>query len=365
MDNLTVWVVDDDLDYLTLIEEVLQDDYLVQVFDSAAVYLSALESATPEIILMDINLPDSSGVDLCAHLQSQGREASVVFVSGMNTLNERLKAYEAGAVDFIAKPFELKELLAKVRSVAQYQQRKQSLMQAESMSRNMAFQSMSESSQYGCVLQFFRQCFLCNNFRALADAFFELMSQLNLNTCLKICTDSTEYFVPDNAQISPIEANIFELLDKQGRLYDFGNRTMCNDKHVSFLIKNMPVEDEVLYGRLRDVIAVVVEGLEARVLDIERQQMLRRVMDRLHLLMKQLGDSMQQQDQRFCDALSGITTEIRSSFHVLDMTEDQESYFTSMVERHLREASSAGEAFNRIRSSLKGMLVMMEESLRG
>ncbi|HDS1211720.1 TPA: response regulator [Shewanella algae] len=365
MDNLTVWVVDDDVDYLALIEEVLQDDYLVQVFDSAAAYLAALESATPEIILMDINLPDSSGVELCAHLQSQGREASVVFVSGMNTLNERLKAYEAGAVDFIAKPFELKELLAKVRSVAQYQQRKQSLMQAESMSRNMAFQSMSESSQYGCVLQFFRQCFLCNNYRALADAFFELMTQLNLNTCLEIRTDSAEYFVPDNTQISPIEANIFELLDKQGRLYDFGNRTMCNDKHVSFLIKNMPVKDEVLYGRLRDVIAVVVEGLEARVLDIERQQMLRRVMDRLHLLMKQLGDSMQQQDQRFCDTLSGITTEIRNSFHVLDMTEEQESYFTSMVERHLREASSAGEAFNRIRGSLKEMLVMMEESQGG
>ncbi|WP_447017956.1 response regulator transcription factor [Shewanella algae] len=100
MDNLTVWVVDDDVDYLALIEEVLQDDYSVKVFDSAAAYLAALESATPEIILMDINLPDSCGVELCAHLQSQGREASVVFVSGMNTLNERLKAYEAGAVDY-------------------------------------------------------------------------------------------------------------------------------------------------------------------------------------------------------------------------------------------------------------------------
>ena len=231
------------------------------------------------------------------------------------------------------------------------------------MSRDMAFQSMSESSQYGCVLQFFRECFLCVDYPSLANAFFSLMEQLNLNTCLEIRVEEVQYFVPQGTSISPIEANIFELLDKKGRLYDFGQRTICNDKHVSFLIKNMPLDDEVLCGRLRDIIAVVVEGLEARVLDIKRQQTLTMVLEGMQSLLEGLSSSIQENDQKFCSALSNVTADIRSSFHILDMTEEQEDFFASLVERNLKEANSAGDAFLRIQGSLNSVMDAVESSV--
>ncbi|ACA85568.1 response regulator transcription factor [Shewanella woodyi] len=363
MAQIRVWVVDDDPDYCELISEVLSDDYQVTLFNDANSYRTALELETPELILMDINLPDVSGIELCQELMNSGKDVAVIFVSGMNTLEERLRAYEVSAVDFIAKPFELKELQAKVQAVASYQAKKQSLVQAESMSRNMAFQSMTESSQYGAVLQFFRQCFLCNDYQSLADAFFELMQQLNLSTCLEIRDMEVHYFAPQNAEISPIEANILELLDKHGRLYDFGSRTICNDKHVSFLIKNMPMDDEVLYGRLRDVIAVIVEGLEARVMDIGRQKTLEHVFKEIQGLLGNISGAIVEHDQKFSAALTGVTTEIRSSFHVLDMTEEQEDYFASLVERNLKEASSAGDAFYRLQGSLKTVRNVVESSV--
>ncbi|MFT5235705.1 MAG: DNA-binding response OmpR family regulator [Shewanella sp.] len=363
MEQILVWVVDDDLDYCELISEVLSDEYQVSLFNDANSYRGALEQETPALILMDINLPDVSGIELCQELMNSGKDVAVIFVSGMNTLEERLRAYEVSAVDFIAKPFELKELQAKVQAVASYQAKKQTLMQAESMSRNMAFQSMTESSQYGAVLQFFRQCFLCNDYQSLADAFFELMEQLNLSTCLEIRDDGVHYFAPQHADISPIEANILELLDKHGRLYDFGSRTICNDKHVSFLIKNMPLDDEVLYGRLRDIIAVIVEGLEARVLDIGRQKMLELVFKEIQGLLGNISGAIIEHDQKFSAALATVITEIRSSFHILDMSEEQEDYFTSLVERNLKEASSAGDAFYRLQVSLKEVRNAVESSV--
>ncbi|NRD73111.1 response regulator [Shewanella sp. VB17] len=363
MDQILVWVVDDDIDYCELISEVLQDDYRISLFNDASSYRAALELETPNLILMDINLPDVSGIELCRELMGLGKDVAVIFVSGMNTLEERLRAYEVSAVDFIAKPFELKELQAKVQTVALYQEKKQSLLQAESMSRNMAFQSMTESSQYGAVLQFFRQCFLCGDYQSLADAFFELMQQLNLNACLEIRDSKIHYFAPKHADISPIEANILELLDKYGRLYDFGCRTICNDKHVSFLIKNMPVDDEVLYGRVRDIIAVIVEGLEARVLDICRQNTLNHVFIEIQGLLGHITGAIVEHDEKFSAALTGVTREIRSSFHVLDMTEEQEDYFASMVERNLKKASSAGDAFYRLQGSLKTVKSVVESSV--
>ena len=362
-EQIHVWVVDDDEDYCTLMSEVLSDDFEVVMLSSVASFTQRLEGRLPDIVLMDINLPDASGIELCEEILALDSEVAVVFVSGMNTLDERMKAYGAGGVDFIAKPFELMELLAKVKSVASYQAQKQSLKAAESMSRDMAFQSMSESSQYGCVLQFFRECFLCVDYPSLANAFFSLMEQLNLNTCLEIRVEEVQYFVPQGTSISPIEANIFELLDKKGRLYDFGQRTICNDKHVSFLIKNMPLDDEVLCGRLRDIIAVVVEGLEARVLDIKRQQTLTMVLEGMQSLLEGLSSSIQENDQKFCSALSNVTADIRSSFHILDMTEEQEDFFASLVERNLKEANSAGDAFLRIQGSLNSVMDAVESSV--
>ncbi len=363
MEEILVWVVDDDEDYCDLMREVLIDEHSVQVFNDAYSYRQALESITPDLILMDINLPDISGIELCQELTASGKDTAVIFVSGMNTLEERLRAYDASAVDFIAKPFELKELVAKVQAVASYQKKKRSLVQAETMSRNMAFQSMTESSQYGAVLQFFRQCFLCHDYQSLADAFFDLMQQLNLNTCLEIRDAEVHYFAPSHGDISPIEANILELLDKHGRLYDFGSRTICNDKHVSFLIKNMPLDDEILYGRLRDIIAVIVEGLEARVLDIGRQQTLKHVFMEIQGLLGNISGAILEHDEKFSAALTGMTTEIRTSFHVLDMTEEQEDYFASMVERNLKEANSAGDAFYRLQGSLNTVKNVVESSV--
>ena len=362
MNKQTVWIVDDDRDYCQLIVEVLEDDFSLKVFHSASDFESAIEGSHPEVILMDINLPDKDGVTLCKELIENGTDSSVLFVSGMNTLDERLRAYDAGGVDFIAKPFELKELIAKTNAVSAYQAQKKMLKQSESMSRNMAFQSMTETAQYGSVMQFFRQCFTCNNFDDLAKAFFEVMQHLNLKSCLQIRITDPIYFVPEGTAISPIEANIFELLDKQGRLYDFGSRTICNDKHVSFLIKNMPIDDDVVYGRIRDVIAVIVEGIEARVIDIQHQQTLRMVLDRIHGLLAGVDDSIMENDKRFSKALSNITTDICTSFHVLDMTLEQEDYFSSLVEKHLKEANSAGDAFIRLRRSLNVVIQEIEVS---
>jgi len=61
-----------------------------------------------------------------------------------------------------------------------------------------------------------------------------------------------------------MEVELFDVLKNRGRLYNFGPRMIINDSHVSVLIKNMPLDDEIQVGRLRDILAVIIEGFEAR-----------------------------------------------------------------------------------------------------
>jgi len=76
---------------------------------------AALEFA-PHVILLDITLPDASGVDVAAGLRAAHVEAPILFLTGRDTLDDRLAAYAAGGDDYITKPFGLEELASRVRT---------------------------------------------------------------------------------------------------------------------------------------------------------------------------------------------------------------------------------------------------------
>ena len=67
-----------------------------------------------EVVVMDIGLPDADGRDVCQALKAAGQEAPVLFLTALDATHERLAGFGAGADDYVAKPFELKELIARV-----------------------------------------------------------------------------------------------------------------------------------------------------------------------------------------------------------------------------------------------------------
>jgi two-component system, OmpR family, response regulator len=91
-------------------------------YDARAVYdgTSALESAqawSPDLLLLDVMLPDMSGYDVCRQLVLTGGGAGVVFLSARDEVSDRIRGFGVGADDYVAKPFSLEEVLARVRAV--------------------------------------------------------------------------------------------------------------------------------------------------------------------------------------------------------------------------------------------------------
>jgi len=114
----TIFVVDDSLSNLSLAEEALEKDYRVVTLASAEKLYSTLDKLIPDLILLDIAMPDESGFDAMKKLKSNKlhSEIPVIFLTALtDTFNEAL-GIELGAVDFITKPFSEPVLLNRVRN---------------------------------------------------------------------------------------------------------------------------------------------------------------------------------------------------------------------------------------------------------
>jgi len=115
----TVLVVDDTPANLQLLESILQDKgYLVRAAISGQMALKAARHQPPDIILLDINMPEMNGYEVCRALKSDPCLAliPVIFVSAAVDTADKLRAFEEGGVDYVTKPFQPMEVLARVET---------------------------------------------------------------------------------------------------------------------------------------------------------------------------------------------------------------------------------------------------------
>ncbi len=112
-----VMIVDDTLANLRVLSMMLTErGYLVRALPSGAMALTAAASEPPDLVLLDILMPDMDGYEVCQRLKAneQTRDIPVIFMSALDQVLDKVKAFAAGAVDYITKPFQIEEVLARV-----------------------------------------------------------------------------------------------------------------------------------------------------------------------------------------------------------------------------------------------------------
>ncbi|MBF0451069.1 MAG: response regulator [Candidatus Magnetomorum sp.] len=112
-----VLIIDDDPLNLEILEEILSEKYTVHTESSGEDAIRVLPEFNPDLLLLDIMMPGIDGYEVCRRIRSMNRYSmlKIILVSGKAMLDERLEGYEAGADDYITKPFVDEELEAKVR----------------------------------------------------------------------------------------------------------------------------------------------------------------------------------------------------------------------------------------------------------
>jgi len=150
-------VVDDTPANLKLLEMLLKSiQYTVSTYTRGAAALEAARQSPPDIVLLDVSMPEMDGYEVCRHFKSTAelREIPVLFISAHAGLEEKVKAFEAGGVDYITKPFHAAEVKARVGTHLKLAQLQSTLQHQNEHLEELVTEKMEEiySSQLSTIV---------------------------------------------------------------------------------------------------------------------------------------------------------------------------------------------------------------------
>jgi len=115
MNKGIVLSIDDDADLQLVLKQYLEgDNYNVLTVNNGAQLIEKLETVTPNIVLLDLMLPDTDGITLIPQIRAKSK-APIIVLSGKNDTTEKVICLEMGADDYMTKPFEMRELSARIK----------------------------------------------------------------------------------------------------------------------------------------------------------------------------------------------------------------------------------------------------------
>ena len=118
MADAAILVVDDDAPIRRMLERTLAaEGYAVESAVDGGDALVSVERSTPDLILLDVTMPGLDGLAVCRRLRDKGLATPVLLLTARDELDDRVAGLDAGADDYVVKPFETVELLARVRAL--------------------------------------------------------------------------------------------------------------------------------------------------------------------------------------------------------------------------------------------------------
>lgn len=119
MPPISVLLADDDARLRQFLElELGEEGYTVRSCGDGIEALTQIRLEPPDLVILDWMLPDLSGVEVCQRLRATGLQLPVLMLTGRDAVQDRVQALDAGADDYLVKPFSIEELLARLRALA-------------------------------------------------------------------------------------------------------------------------------------------------------------------------------------------------------------------------------------------------------
>lgn len=321
-----ILVVDDDPVIRAAVAIVLENDFQVAEAESgeaALDYIAAHADALPDLILLDIEMEQLDGYDTCRRLRAAGHQMPVIFVSGHDTLEERLRAFDAGGDDFISKPFDAPILQRKTSHAMAAVERTLSLQEGV----RKALHTVGET---GVLLEFLREAIRITDYDELARVLLQTVGEYGLCCHVQLRHPDGNVTLTPNGAPTALEASILEQAIALGREFRFRRRLIINHDFVSLLVLDMP-EDADYALRLTDYINLLIESAEAVAETIEmrresagRAETLMTASAQSYSAVEELREAYRKQQADTRALLQELIQTVESTYLYLGLTENQE-----------------------------------------
>ncbi|MDK2122723.1 response regulator [Parachitinimonas caeni] len=267
--GFSIWVVDDDALQRELIsDELIASGYKVRQFESGKLVLQVLEDCQPDLLLLDVVMPEIDGFTVCQQLRALHghNQVQVIFISASTDYETQMRGYDVGGDDFLSKPVDLEVLTYKVQVAERLYNTRRSLTDDAGQLRDMAFLAMTNAGELGTVLTAMRQFLNAKNVHELARALVTPAIEYGLEGAVRFRGEGGQNLDLsfEGGPCSPLESSILDKMQTQDRIFSFQSRMVVNIGHTTLFLRNMPTQDADRCGRLRDHLALIVEGADHR-----------------------------------------------------------------------------------------------------
>ena len=355
--------VDDNQVNQTLVFSMLSDNYDVSLVFNGREALVFLSSNECDLVLLDIDMPDMDGYEVCRQLKDDSDLADipVIFVSGLTNIEDRMKGYDCGGIDYITKPIEEKILNKKIQIVFDNINRSQQLKAQLDFATQTAMTAMTNSGELGIVIEYMEKSFFADNENQLIQLLIDAISKYDLASCIQLrMQESIVTRSSCSSIVSELEKELLFRGQNAKRIVSLGHRALFNASSVSFLIRNMPIDDEGKWGRLKDHLASLLTASESRLSYIER------INDKKKIRISSIEESLRTTESEIKNfqsafsilgketkqVMSELYFDLEESLNLIGLTKEQKEYFMKLVD----------ETEQRIQT-LTDWMIGMEQSL--
>lgn len=280
---------------------------------------------------------------LTSLLSARSKAPPAVVVLDDDAVSISQPLYAAGVLDILSwqQVDTLPERLARAKNL---QKTRVDLLQRATRANEMAFSAMANTADLGACLQFFMKSVECENFESLGALFFETMNHFNIRCVLQIRSDFGVRNLAPRGEPGRYEILLLDHLKDRGRFFDYQQRTFVNYESISLLIKDMPVDDPVKYGQIKDNILTVVEAVDMKTRELDNYQalcnekeLMQRIVQRVQAMVKGVDDSFNKVIKDIASVVENMVQSTEEIIPQLMMSEEQERSIEAIMQRGISD----------------------------
>jgi CheY-like chemotaxis protein len=341
-----ILIADDEPELLSLMQALLSSHFDVVIAKDGDEAQKCIDKEEFLFLILDVHLPKATGLELCLGVleSTKIQKPHIVILSGDDSEDTIRAAYELNIDDYIIKPISSLAFLQRMQRLERDILDLANLEILRKQTLSMADTAMLQASEYGGALELIARLNCISDPIQLAKEVAEYLKSSGYFTAIQFRSEViTVNYDIDLNECSEVEIKVFNVLHQRGRIYSFGRRIIFNDEHVSILVKNMPPVSSHSYGMLVDIAAKIVPAINSRFISLCNEKAINNsvtiLSDAMDMVVK--GISAMEEDKR--EIFQSVITQISSSFHQLELNDEQEQFFINLIETQLKNKDVSGE----------------------
>ncbi|WP_086481965.1 response regulator [Oceanospirillum sanctuarii] len=340
----TVLIVDDSPIDISFLVSGLADNFAIIVANNGLMALELAQERQPDVILMDVSMPELDGYECCRQLKQleSTQHIEVIFVSAHNSVEEKIKGYDAGGSDYVGKPVIPDELQQKVRVAVEHKRQREQYLRTARHTGTAPLNQLTTAEEQSVLVEFMKAGSRTGSASELGEYLLKAIESLGLAACSYLNFSKGE-IIRATERVTPLETDLLAQIIGSKRVLEDDRRLMIACDQVAVLIREMPEEKESA-GRFRTHLETLIQEAGHFLQMIENRTQLAGLMSDMQNSILEVNQEQERIEKQSQDLFDTLLSDIHTAFDDWGLMESQEKQLLSLIHQSMTNMQQCYES---------------------